>query len=139
MQNLKYFGWPIPEYTTVAKIVLLFTDHREVHPLKDACTEVSFNSGFFCRGVLTTAASVEAASEDSHTLGFAVIHLCWQSRLCVRGKSHLCQHSSCHRIHTGRNYTAKMTLERGFFSFWKCHLRKCLGNLCFLSLLFSLQ
>lgn len=81
MQNLKYWGWPIPEYTPITKIILLFTDPREVHPLKDACTEDSFNSAFFCRAVLT-AVSRSYVRKQPHTRVHDYSHVL--VKLCVR-------------------------------------------------------
>lgn len=106
------------------------------------CAGDSFNSGCFCRGALIAVASAEAMLENNHALGFVIIHTCWRSRVCVRGQSHRCQHSSCHCTHMRRNYSAKMSFEKGFFIFWKHHLGKCknfaLGScifspFCFLS------
>lgn len=36
--------------------------------------------------------------------------------------------------HPGINGSAEMALEMGSFSFWECHLGKCLENVCFLCL-----
>ena len=67
MENLKYWGWPIPEYTPIAKIILLFTDPREVYPLVWRIHSIQASSA---------VASVEAVLDNNHTLGFTLIHMC---------------------------------------------------------------
>lgn len=100
--------------------------------------ENSSNSGFFCRGVLTAAASVEAVLENNNTLGFTITPICWRSCACVHGKCHLCQHGSCHRTHTGKTTVKKCPLKQDFSHFgsviWGNVLEICiLSPFCFLS------
>lgn len=131
MQNLKCWGQPVPECTQIAKKVLLFTDTREVPRMED-----SFYSDFFYSWALTAGAAIKIVLENNHTLGFTIIHMCTH----VHRASPIAA-STVHTIIPTRGETTvwKCNFKWEFFSFRNCCLGKCLGNLYFLSLFFSLQ